>query len=49
VEIFWTPSGVQEFETPKDRHVERRRDVKRRMMNFPLTHVLNEDRVLFLD
>jgi hypothetical protein len=45
MEIYQDPSGVQEFMTPKDRHAERRRDVHRRTLNFPLVCVLVEEQV----
>jgi hypothetical protein len=47
---FIDPSGVLEFETTEDRHVERRRDVLCRTLNFPrLAYVLYEEQVPPLD
>jgi hypothetical protein len=52
VERFWDPSGVREFGTPEDMRAERKRgvqfeasNVQRRMLNFPLACVLDEDQV----
>jgi hypothetical protein len=49
---FWAPSGVWDFGTPEDMHVERKKGrstPKHRTPNSPLAYVLNEDQVPPLD
>jgi hypothetical protein len=50
VRAMWRDFGLfQEFKTPKDMHVERKRGVQCQTLNSPLSYVLTEDQVSSLD